>query len=373
MNKSSSIWRVCLYTVPALFAAVSFAGLIVAAVIASPAPPPTPPDTAAPGKPAKQAKAVRPVKFPLSLYAHAEEGDYTGGKNCTNCHKTAEDSFERSPHAIFMRDPHNGPDKTGCEGCHGPSKQHVAHRKEEEGLYQNVISYAHSKPEEIAAACLRCHNDTLTESHWKRTEHAHAGVSCTTCHQIHWADRLGKERIVATSDVKNDKFTADLAKAEHEPIWPNQPDPKALLKTDETTLCGVCHRKIISAFRQNFHHPVPEGRLICSDCHSVHPNKDERKNLTTTKQACITCHADKAGPFVFEHDPTSFLSGDGCVECHNPHGSPNPALLTSFSRGLCIKCHTDKSVNHNPGRTCWDSGCHSAIHGSNHNALFFQR
>ncbi len=368
MNKSASYRHIAIYCIPVML----LVGLLVAAVFGAPAPPGTT-DAEQPGRPPKAAKIAKPVKFPLSLFAHADEGDYTGGRNCTNCHKTAQDSFERSPHAIFMKDPHNPVDKTGCEGCHGPSKQHVSHRKEEEGLYQNVISYTHSKPEEIAAACLRCHNDTLTESHWKKTAHAHAGVSCTTCHQIHWADRLGKERIVTTTDARNDAFTSALAKAEADPIWPNQPEPKALLKTSESTLCGTCHRKIISELRQNFHHPIPEGRLVCSDCHSIHPNKDEHKNIVTAKQACISCHADVAGPFVYEHDPTSYLPGDGCVECHNPHGSPNPALLTSFSRGLCIKCHSDKSVNHNPGRTCWDSGCHSSIHGSIHSALLFQR
>ena len=365
MKKTGSIRRVLLYSVPVMF----LAGLIVAAVFATPAPPKS--KNAEAGD--KSAAAVKPIKFPLSLWAKADEGDYSGGRNCTNCHRTAAESYERSPHAIFMKDPHNPVDKAGCEGCHGPSKGHVAHRKEEEGLFQNVVSYNHGKPEDIAAACLRCHNDTMTLSHWKRSQHSRAGVSCTTCHQMHWADRLGVNRIRVADDQRNSDFTNKVGKSVTASIWPNQPEPKALLKTNESTLCGTCHRKVVSEFRHNFHHPVPEGRLVCSDCHSTHPNKDERKNLQTTKQACITCHADKAGPFVYEHDPTSNLTGEGCVECHNPHGSPNPALLTSFSRGLCIKCHTDKSVNHNPGRTCWDSGCHSSIHGSNHSAVFLQR
>lgn len=357
--------RFFLYCVPVLF----LVGLIVAAVFATPAPPKTENKDAA----GKAVKPAKPVKFPLSLYATAEEDDYSGGKNCKNCHPTSQEMYERSPHSVYMKDPKNGLDKTGCEGCHGPSKPHVQHRKVDEGLFENVISYIHSTPEQVATACLRCHKSTLTQSHWKRTAHERAGVSCVTCHQMHWADRTGIERTRVAPDQKMDPYAKAAAKSKVASIWPNQPEPKALLGTDEATLCGTCHRKVISEFRNAFHHPVPEGRLVCSDCHSIHPVKDDRKLMRTAKQACITCHADVAGPFVFEHDPASDLTGQGCLECHNPHGAANPTLLNSFTRGLCIKCHTDKSINHNPGRTCWDSGCHSAIHGSNHDVNFLQR
>jgi predicted CXXCH cytochrome family protein len=365
MKNTGPYRRFFLYSIPVAF----LAGLIVASVFATPAPPKSTGKDAE----AKTAKAAKPVKFPLTLWAGVDEGDYSGGKNCTNCHKTQTDSYERSPHSVYMKDPHNTVDKAGCEGCHGPSKGHVAHRKEDEGRYEHVMSFTHSTAEEVATACLRCHQDTLTQTHWKKTEHAHAGVKCTSCHQMHWGDRLGKERIPIAPDQHNDVFTKTVASTQTESVFTNTVAPKALLKSNEGNLCGSCHRRVAAQFRNNFHHPVPEGRLVCSDCHSPHPNRDDRKLTRTAKQACITCHADVAGPFVYEHDPASDLTGSGCLECHNPHGSSNPAILNSFTRGLCIKCHTDKSVNHNPGRNCWDSGCHSAIHGSNHDSHFLQR
>jgi predicted CXXCH cytochrome family protein len=61
--------------------------------------------------------------------------------------------------------------------------------------------------------------------------------------------------------------------------------------------------------------------MVCSDCHSPHPTKSDAKKADIQKQMCVTCHADVAGPFVYEHDPVTGWSGDGCVECHKPHGS----------------------------------------------------
>ncbi|HLK60739.1 MAG TPA: cytochrome c3 family protein [Chthonomonadaceae bacterium] len=348
------VWR---WSMLLLWSVVPGIGLLVACLMA----PAAPPKTKAP-------------TFPLNLFAQATDDDFSNEKTCASCHRASVETFARSPHAAFMNDPHSPVDKQGCQACHGPGKPHVAHRKEDEGLYTYVISYNKAKPEEIAAACLRCHNDTLTMTHWKRTAHAHAGVSCTSCHQIHASDRLGKDREGTPSPHKeNSGARPSVNELPHSAVFPNAPEPKAMLKADEATLCGQCHRRTIAEFRQHFHHPIPEGRLVCSDCHSVHPNKDDRKQVRTAKQNCVTCHAEVAGPFAFEHDPTSDLNGEGCLECHRPHGSPNPAMLNTFSRGLCIRCHTEEAANHHPGRNCWDSGCHSAIHGSNHDRLLLGR
>ena len=45
-----------------------------------------------------------------------------------------------------------------------------------------------------------------------------------------------------------------------------------------------------------------------------------------------------------------------------------------FADGLCVQCHVD--IQQDPahiarGGDCWRSGCHVAIHGSNHSSLFF--
>jgi predicted CXXCH cytochrome family protein len=105
----------------------------------------------------------------------------------------------------------------------------------------------------------------------------------------------------------------------------------------------------------------------------LHPSASAPKAINLGKDNCVSCHADVAGPFVYEHDPVEGGIGKGCLECHDPHGSHNPKLLNSFSRGLCAQCHTDKLANHFPGHSCWDSGCHVALHGSNTDPHFLTR
>jgi predicted CXXCH cytochrome family protein len=110
--------------------------------------------------------------------------------------------------------------------------------------------------------------------------------------------------------------------------------------------------------------------MVCSDCHSPHPTKASKVKVDAFKGVCVTCHLEKAGPFIFEHDPVAGFTGSGCQECHKPHGTNNPKMLNSVTRGLCAKCHTDKLATHFPGQTCWTAGCHVASHGSNTSPVF---
>ena len=97
----------------------------------------------------------------------------------------------------------------------------------------------------------------------------------------------------------------------------------------------------------------------------------------TLNETCYQCHAEKRGPFLFEHAPVR----DSCVNCHTPHGSNQQALLVAPMPFLCQQCHshtrhpndllTAQSIGtgSNPderlmGRGC--ISCHAQVHGSNH-------
>ena len=289
------------------------------------------------------------------LFARATPDDYMNEEACGECHSRTAKAFGQSPHAALVSSSKLPLDKKGCQGCHGPGRIHQAEENAE------VISFRAMTPKESSAACLRCHAETLNESHWKKNQHAQADLSCVSCHQIHpSSDPAMEAHAPKKGEAKDPKSIVFTAKV----------DKQAMLKADEATLCGSCHQMQVGEFRQSTHHPVPEGSMVCSDCHNPHPSKASKSHKDASKDSCVKCHTEMAGPFLYEHDPVSGSSSDGCKECHKPHGANNPKMLNSVSRGLCAQCHTDKLATHYPNQTCWTAGCHVANHGSNTSPRF---
>ena len=117
--------------------------------------------------------------------------------------------------------------------------------------------------------------------------------------------------------------------------------------------------------------------MACSDCHNVHDgNNDFLLVEDNVNDTCYSCHAEKRGPFLWEHAPVT----EDCTLCHRPHGSNHPALLTKRAPLLCQQCHSasghpavaytseelDSSRN---ARFLMSRGCqtcHAQVHGSNH-------
>jgi predicted CXXCH cytochrome family protein len=148
--------------------------------------------------------------------------------------------------------------------------------------------------------------------------------------------------------------------------------------------CYECHMDINAEFHLPHHHPVAEAKMNCVQCHDPHRRDVMRPAkspaLARVNGTCAECHREQTRPFVFEHAAMR----EGCVTCHNPHGSVNPKLLTVRDSNLCLRCHAQ--VGNAPGTlyignvdhtgyvrygTCWTSGCHSAIHGSNTQPYYF--
>lgn len=293
------------------------------------------------------------VGVAAKLFARATPDDYMNEEACAECHSGIAKNFPASAHSKLTQDESLPLDKQGCQGCHGPGRIHQAEENAE------VISYTKLSAAESSAACLRCHEKTMSPNHWKRSEHARADVGCVSCHQIHTDTEKGLGHGALKKDARTLVFAAKT-------------DPKAMLKADEATLCGSCHPAALAEFRGASHHPVPEGKMNCSDCHTPHPSKNSKVNSDPMKGKCVTCHSEKAGPFIHEHDPVAGFTGSGCQECHKPHGTNNAKMLNSTTRGLCGQCHTDKMVGHYPGQTCWSAGCHVSNHGSNSDPRFLK-
>jgi DmsE family decaheme c-type cytochrome len=143
---------------------------------------------------------------------------------------------------------------------------------------------------------------------------------------------------------------------------------KYQLKTvSEPDTCFQCHKDRRAQMFRSSHMPLREGKITCSDCHNPHGSATEALlKEDSINDNCYKCHAEKRGPFLFEHAPVR----ENCLNCHDPHGSINEYSLKLSRPRLCFECH---GFGHGPtaginspytmGRSC--QNCHTQIHGTN--------
>jgi DmsE family decaheme c-type cytochrome len=144
---------------------------------------------------------------------------------------------------------------------------------------------------------------------------------------------------------------------------------ESLLRQKQPDLCFSCHKSIQAQFALPTHHRVPEGLMKCTDCHDAHATNQRPKLRKANFEACVGCHTEKRGPFVYEHAAAKV---EGCTSCHSPHGTiERNMLLRREGRFLCLQCHVDPAgVNVPHGRLGFTTRgecvrCHAAVHGSN--------
>jgi len=246
-----------------------------------------------------------------------EGASRVGDKDCATCHEKMVPAFAKTVHGRLADFETMGSEK-GCESCHGPGSLHA-----EAGDTAFVFSFAKLAPDQSSAICLKCHSsDSLME--WHGNLHAMADVACSDCHQIHQGAN---------------------------------PTRKSL-KQSEPALCYDCHQEYQAKANFPSHHPIKEGKMVCTSCHQAHGSAakgllktDERPN-----DLCFNCHARHQGPFVFEHAPVQ----EDCSICHDPHGTVANNLLKQNEPFLCLQCHeshfhaTRTGSSTNPGNTAFD-------------------
>jgi DmsE family decaheme c-type cytochrome len=248
--------------------------------------------------------------------------------DCAVCHDTLVPAFQQTPHALARKD---APD---CTTCHGDGTKHM-----DAGGDTSLISLPAGPAGE--QLCLRCH-DALHGAFNGGEVHSRSAVACFDCHTIH----------------------------------PPKPGPAHLLRQEPNTLCATCHPGQERAFSRPFGHRIGRAGLECVSCHDPHGGSGQQslKVDDSGDPVCVSCHADKRGPFTFPHVVNVT---DGCLSCHEPHGSSNPhALIRSRVDQLCLECHSPIGGNtlgsqppafHNlydpRYREC--TVCHVAVHGSN--------
>ncbi len=280
------------------------------------------------------------VKAPAAAAAPATPATgYVGEETCLTCHEDQKKGYHGSPHARTAN-PRTPAAKQGCESCHGPGQAHV----DGGGDKTKIQNPKTMSLRDASAACLSCHNRSAHAA-YAGGKHDARSVGCVTCHSIH------------------------APKSE-----------KAQLKTESIQeTCVQCHRKEVNKVHRSSHMPVGEkngAKMECTTCHNPHGSQNVKmlKEGSSITEACATCHAEKRGPFLWEHA----VGRENCVTCHDPHGSNNERMLVAKLPMLCQRCHvhsrhpatiydstqiTNRS-NRIAGRSCVN--CHQMIHGSNH-------
>jgi len=249
---------------------------------------------------------------------------------CYKCH-TDYQEFQQvaGPHQIC------GPNGFNCTTCHDP------HGKILEGTRVEL--------------CLQCHSQHAPVMAWDSTIHRLNGVACTDCHNPHPRTCVPQFVDIRHTDIRR--------------------PPRRMMSVFEPDTCYKCHPKIYGLNALPSHHPIKEGKMVCSDCHDPHGQTERNLKEATVNLVCYRCHAEKQGPFVFQHPPVE----ENCAICHEPHGSVTNNLLRQPAMFLCLRCHSGHRGTHGAGQrndiddkpwvqqafysnSC--NLCHVQIHGS---------
>jgi len=263
----------------------------------------------------------------------AAPAGYAGQATCQSCHDDRSYAGTKHGHAFNERTPAAN---QGCESCHGPGRAHA-----ESGDAALIRRFSVMPPSEVSETCMSCHN-RAEHALWDGSQHDQRNLSCVTCHSVHAPQGAGQIKA----------------------------------KT-QMALCSSCHRNVTNRQHRFTHMPVREGAMTCTSCHNPHGSTNVKllRAGTTVDESCTSCHADKRGPYLWEHAPVT----ESCVTCHEPHGSNNERLLVSKVPFLCQRCHVtsrhpptvydgyvlnnSQSANKLTPRGCVI--CHQQIHGSN--------
>lgn len=266
-----------------------------------------------------------------------------GADSCLQCHN------EAWPYPLFpifktkhaqRADPRTPFAGLQCETCHGPGAKHAG--SGDATAINSLKANSVQPPEQRNKVCLDCHRGN-SRTGWHASTHENNNLGCTSCHKIHAAS-----------------------------------DP-VLAKASQPEVCYACHRQQRADFAKPSTHPVRFGKMACSECHAAHGSTSTGMLVKpTVNQTCFICHAEKRGPFLWEHAPAA----EDCTLCHHPHGSVYQARLKKNPPMLCQQCHTvsghpavARTPAGLPGGSAGASGfllaggcinCHSQMHGSNH-------
>ena len=286
---------------------------------------------------------------------------------CMTCHGAG----SSKPAVSISRTRHGNKNDSrtpACRDCHGASENHIKAPSSAPDVAFGAKSKAVSNSEQRSAACLTCHESkVLARANWAGSQHQTRGVACSDCHNVH------------------------------------APDQKVLSKATQAEVCFGCHKEQRAQMRRVSTHPLATTALATLEDGVLGLPQPARLDRAETlvknsvNDTCLTCHAEKRGPYLWEHAPVA----DDCTNCHTPHGSTTRRSSRRACRSLSGLSQwrprragqqrrepgrrvvsRRSTARSSPGaaapraqmaaRACLN--CHVLIHGSNHPAgAKFQR
>jgi DmsE family decaheme c-type cytochrome len=266
---------------------------------------------------------------------------------CLQCHDNAHmNQWHSSPHDLGnvactdCHDPHSqtGPpmhvdEPQTCYRCHGDKHdlEQIAHPHQVGGPNGFKCTTCHDPHGRIRKtdrkdSCLQCHDGSPTMA-WHSSTHELYDVACTDCHNPHPKADVPKVVAINHTSVRR--------------------PPRLPMSVDEPDACYKCHQKIYGLTALPSRHPIQEGKMVCSSCHDAHGQTKGNLKADTINDVCYECHAEKEGPFAYEHPPVT----ENCAHCHEPHGAVANNLLRQPTTFLCLRCHAGHST-HNASNQC---------------------
>jgi predicted CXXCH cytochrome family protein len=240
------------------------------------------------------------------------------GPTCDGCHSVGYDIHTKQVAEWNV----------GCERCHGPGSEHVAHPTR-----GNILNPAHMDYVAASDTCIQCHSQgrplsspiegkyydwpvgynvgSKLQDYWKLEDYTLAktdfyyfadgtahknrmqgndfvqsvmyrrGITCSTCHDVHGTDNYAQLREPA------DKLCLDC----HGPLSPNGPRTATLeehthhKKGSAGSQCVACHMPAIES------EGVPNTFVHAHTFRFIPPSMTEKYNVPNP---CTSCHKDKS-------------------------------------------------------------------------------
>lgn len=276
--------------------------------------------------------------LPLSSLSSDGKGDLSD--QCLDCHDGYDQTLKGSVHQL------QGPNHANpvmCANCHRGAEVHI-----NDPDISNITNPSRVPVETAAEICRTCHYTDHQQYLGERNIHTENDIGCLSCHKIHDNHHL------------------------------------SLLKDTELELCYGCHPGVRGEFSYPYRHPVQDGIMTCSECHTDLGRISGGLADEEASRMCFRCHNEFQGPFPYEHQATVEYSTEegGCLNCHAAHGSDLPRMLAQPldppNYALCSQCHiTPAGHAYNSyhqdrwaNRPC--GTCHVDIHGSYFNKQFLK-